>query len=480
MSLFDKINLPPSEYKVHTFTSGGTFAVTGSGDVEYLVVAGGGGADGVASAGGNGTGGGGAGGFRTGTGFGVTAQSYTITVGAGGAGGIANNTSNSTSGSDSIFSTITSTGGGHGGGYDNSRVSVSGGSGGGGSTGDVGASSSPVTSPVQGFAGGDGLDTAPYYGGGAGGGSSAVGEDGLSTRGGNGGAGTSSTITGTATYYAGGGGAGALFGGAGGTGGSGGGGAGGGIANGSNATGYGSGGGGTGQGTGGNGSSGIVIIRYLTSSGITATGGTISSTFTGVANQRVVENFSGSVLDTDRWTNTGFGAGAGNTTFTMSDEVDGGALMLVSSGIGGEGIANFNNIRQFSNTGSVFICTTKSNDVASGQNSRVGLKYGTDVTFNGGQLAGTENGYNVTSISSFCADASGFNRTNTSLGRDSSWHTFKGQLTSSDYKLAVDGVMETTDTTNLPTVRLQPFLYKAFNSGYTSSSSTRYYEAYNT
>ena len=201
---------------------------------------------------------------------------------------------------------------------------------------------------------------------------------------------------------------------------------------------------------------------------------------TNVFPQRVVENFSGSVLDTDRWTTTGFGAGAGNTTFTIDNEVDGGALMLVSSGTSGEGMANFNNIRQFSNTGSVFICVTKSNDVASGQNSRVGLKHGTDVTFNGGQLAGTENGYNVTSISSFCADASGFNRTNTSLGRDSLWHTFKGQLTSSDYKLAVDGVMETTDTTNLPTVRLQPFLYKAFNSGYTSSSSTRYYEAYNT
>ena len=196
--------------------------------------------------------------------------------------------------------------------------------------------------------------------------------------------------------------------------------------------------------------------------------------------QRVVEKFSGSVVDTDRWTTTGFGAGAGNTTFTIDNEVDGGALMLVSSGTSGEGMANFNNIRQFSNTGSVFICVTKSNDVASGQNSRVGLKHGTDVTFNGGQLAGTENGYNVTSISSFCADDSGLNRTNTSLGRDSSWHTFKGQLTSSDYKLAVDGVMETTDTTNLPTVRLQPFLYKAFNSGYTSSSSTRYYEAYNT
>jgi len=199
-----------------------------------------------------------------------------------------------------------------------------------------------------------------------------------------------------------------------------------------------------------------------------------------VMKKRMVEYFSGDAVDPDRWQNTGFGAASGNTTFTIDDQVDGGALMLVSSGTSGEGIANFNNIRQFSPTGSVFICVTKSNDVASGQNSRVGFKNGTDVTFNGGQLAGTENGYNVSYISSFASDNSGYNRTNTSLSRDSSWHAFKGQLTSSNYNLAVDGVIQTTDTTNLPTVKLQPFLYKAFNSGYTSSSSTRYFEAYNT
>jgi len=71
------------QYKVHSFTTVGTdtFQVTaGSGDVEYLVVAGGGGG------GSRHGGGGGAGGFLTATGFGVTAQSYTINVGAGGTG----------------------------------------------------------------------------------------------------------------------------------------------------------------------------------------------------------------------------------------------------------------------------------------------------------------------------------------------------------------------------------------------------------
>ena len=102
-----------SNYRAHIFTSSGTFSVsaaTGTGLIEYLVVAGGG-------AGGNRWGGGGgAGGLRTnlsghplaGSAFPVstTPGSYTVTVGAGGA-GLAN-------GNDSVFGSITSTGGGRG------------------------------------------------------------------------------------------------------------------------------------------------------------------------------------------------------------------------------------------------------------------------------------------------------------------------------------------------------------------------------
>jgi hypothetical protein len=66
------------------FQSSGTWTCPdGITEVEYLVVAGGGG--GGARFGG----GGGAGGYRTGTGFSVTAgTTYTVTVGAGGIGGL--------------------------------------------------------------------------------------------------------------------------------------------------------------------------------------------------------------------------------------------------------------------------------------------------------------------------------------------------------------------------------------------------------
>ena len=94
---------------IHTFTStGSTFTPPSSANVSYLVVGGGGGGGGGIG------GGGGAGGFRTATGFAVTSQGYTVTVGDGGAAGTSAPTSGS-NGSNSVFSTITSIGGGGGG-----------------------------------------------------------------------------------------------------------------------------------------------------------------------------------------------------------------------------------------------------------------------------------------------------------------------------------------------------------------------------
>lgn len=242
-------------YKVHTFRSNGTFTVNsvGSGHsesaiVEYLVVAGGGG-------GGNGRGGGGgAGGYRTGTGFSVTPQAYTIAVGAGGAGGYGAwgaTTTRGANGSDSSFSTITSTGGGGGAvgwsGDSSRRVGSSGGSGGGG--GDAYGGGSGTSGQ-----GGNGA-TGPSNGGGGGGGASgpATTVDGAN--------GLASTISGVSTTYAGGGG-GYINGVAG----AGGGGAAGGASSDGTAgtanTGGGGGGGDQDPKVGGAGGSGIVIIRY--------------------------------------------------------------------------------------------------------------------------------------------------------------------------------------------------------------------------
>jgi hypothetical protein len=249
-------------YTIHTFTSSGTLVVTGDGTVDYLTVAGGGGGGKDDYSGNRGGGGGGAGGYRTASSFNVSSQSYTITVGAGGAPGNASNETG-TNGGDSVFSTVTSTGGGGGGGHSASanEQGSAGGSGGGGSNGQAGGAGTAG----QGNTGGTGGPDAPYMGAG-GGGASAVGASVGSgqTAGGAGGAGTASSISGSSVTYAGGGGGGGGGGSAGGAGGSGGGGAGSTTSTGTSGTANTGGGGGGTRGTPGTGGSGVVIIRYLT------------------------------------------------------------------------------------------------------------------------------------------------------------------------------------------------------------------------
>jgi hypothetical protein len=284
-------NSPCGNFKIHTFTSDGFFAVTnagtpaGSTNVDYLVVAGGG------AGGSNIGGGGGAGGFRESynpctsgsysasplanpTSLPVSVQSYPIIVGGGGsatpgpgpqpAGG---------SGSNSTFSTITSAGGGGGGNPQNASATA-GGSGGGGRSNDPasanpvagGAGNTPPVSPPQGNTGGTG-DTAARAGGG--GGATAVGCNGAGSCSGDGGTGATTSISTSPTAYAGGGGGGGFTcystAGTGGTGGGGNGGQGPASPTGSNGTantGGGSGGGGAASGPAGTGGPGIVIIRY--------------------------------------------------------------------------------------------------------------------------------------------------------------------------------------------------------------------------
>ena len=130
----------------YTASSGTTFTPSASFDVRYLVVGGG------AGGGWNVAGGGGAGGYRTSTGHAVTAQAYTITVGALGAGAGTSQYYGS-SGGDSTFDTITSIGGGGGGsaGNANGQLGASGGGGSGASdaTGQFGLGTSSDETPTN-------------------------------------------------------------------------------------------------------------------------------------------------------------------------------------------------------------------------------------------------------------------------------------------------------------------------------------------
>ena len=253
--------------------------------VDFLVIAGGGGGGGNINFANNGSGGGGAGGYRTSfgtSGGGAAAESayivnpnknYTVTVGAGGAGGVRNAPNPGVIGSDSLFAFIRSVGGGRG---DTCATLTSfagvGGNGGGG--GGLAYSDNRGFAIVgQGSDGRGGFVNAPGAGGGGGGGgASARGGAPANPTGGTGGAGQASTITGTSITRAGGGagGHGLQSGGAGAAGGTGGGGQGGGTNNAVAGTVNTGGGGGGGAGSDANqtyangaaGGSGVVFLRY--------------------------------------------------------------------------------------------------------------------------------------------------------------------------------------------------------------------------
>ena len=267
-----------TNFKVHTFTGPGTFQVTdagspsGSNQISYLVVAGGGAAQ---------DGGAGAGGFREGktpqcsytssplvctsgsnNGLPVAVASYPVTVG-GGAAYTPGPGAGTRCGSNSTFAgttTITSAGGGAGA---TSHVGGAGGSGGANRCAAGGAGNSPPVSPPQGQPGGP--STGPNGGAGGGGGATTTGGAWPGPR--LGGTGATTHITGSPVAYAGGGSGAAppapsVARSPCGTGGAG-------ISGGQSSPGTqcgvvnkGGGGGGVWNGTNGSGGSGVVIIRY--------------------------------------------------------------------------------------------------------------------------------------------------------------------------------------------------------------------------
>lgn len=326
--------------EVATFTSSGSWTVpTGVTSVDVLVVGGGGG-------GGYGYGGGGGGGdVNYTTAYSVTPnQTITVTVGAGGTG----SSSFSVKGGDggtSSFDSYSSIGGGGGGSITNPDGN-SGGSGGGGAGWiSYGAGYGGSATGNHGHDGGVG-DYADSTAGG-GGGAGTVGQDADSGGNGNGGEGVANSISGSSVYYGGGGGGSVPTGLTAGSGGLGGGGQGSAEAGQSAAAGTantGGGGGGSYPSAGRTGGSGIVIVRWVTSSpaitsaasatgetstpfsyGITATNGPTSFGATGLPSGLSLNSSTGVISGTP--TTTGIfsvaisatnAVGTDNATLTLT------------------------------------------------------------------------------------------------------------------------------------------------------------------
>lgn len=198
-------------YRVHTFTDVGetAFEVTGTGWVDYLIVAGGGGGGSRSQAGG----GGGAGGLLQGR-VDVTTTNYPIMVGDGGSGGGSGGANLGQSGDDSSAFGVIASGGGGGGASTNDEenaMGLPGGSGGGGGQGSTSGGGAlggaAVPEPEQGHHGGNAYPVPPVSdgnnrAGGGGGGAGGPGGDASSNTGGTAGDGLDLAFDGTLRTYA--------------------------------------------------------------------------------------------------------------------------------------------------------------------------------------------------------------------------------------------------------------------------------------
>ena len=227
MGSYNGINNTGEDYIYIAFKDNPAQPAVASGEMEYLVVAGGGGSS-SDSGGGAGAGAGGlrtsygstsGGGASAETAITLAAGTYTITVGGGGTGTNGGGSTTSTDGVASTISgnaTVNTVGGGSGGDAYQSGTLYEGQVGGsGGGAGNGNGSVNPpggAGTANEGFAGGAG-NTAAGAGndglsGGGGGGAAEVGSDGANGVGGNGANGLMVAIDGTSAVYAGGGGGG--------------------------------------------------------------------------------------------------------------------------------------------------------------------------------------------------------------------------------------------------------------------------------
>jgi len=163
---------------------------------------------------------------------------------------------------------------------------------------------------------------------------------------------------------------------------------------------------------------------------------------------------------------------SGSPTFTMQDILSEGFEIDGISG-SSRGSITFNNLRQFDPDASVFLCTCKL--VAVG-NFFCGLGSATDLSGGDDLCVATcrtaETFFTLTTSDNGVGSTT---QANTSINIDTSFHRFKSTLDGTTATLSMDGILETTATSQYPATKMQPFFMAQGD-----EARIRYYEAYTT
>jgi hypothetical protein len=193
-----------------------------------------------------------------------------------------------------------------------------------------------------------------------------------------------------------------------------------------------------------------------------------------VAKQRFVENFSGDALDTDRWSSEVVTSG----TTDMSDSVNGGLDLATGTTSGGRAKIHFNNVRQYSPTGSAMILVAQRNIDANNYSEMfLANDYSSSVN---AEWADIYHRPDSTNIRLQTRDGSGYNNTDTGVARHINSMAYKLELKSASCELSLDGIVKATSTSALPTAKLQPVFRNETDTTSSRSLNVTYCEAYNT
>ena len=192
---------------------------------------------------------------------------------------------------------------------------------------------------------------------------------------------------------------------------------------------------------------------------------------TTVRKQHFWEYFSGDSLNS-RWTTNDI---TGTGTFAMADSVGGG--FALTAGAGGTDLSSidFNDIRQFSPTASTCVVVAKS--TASKQSA-----WGMINTVSSGihGIKTVINSVNTDPVRLYTSNSSESAETATSFicsTAQASFNTYKMWIASSNAYLSINGTLEATKSSNMPTLKMQPFAYARLSN---SVTNIRYMECYNT
>ena len=192
--------------------------------------------------------------------------------------------------------------------------------------------------------------------------------------------------------------------------------------------------------------------------------------------QRFVENFSGSVLDTDRWL-LEQAIGTGNTG-AMVDSVDGG-YAITPAGVLDGGAITFNDKRQYSYNSSVCIAVCNKIDVDG--RYRVGLSEDETLATTYNDTAHCFDGASGNIYLQTANGTAGNDTASNVTANTTTVHGIKIETKSSSVELSIDGVLKVTNTTYLPLTKLQPvFLARGGGGSGNQKSAIRYMECYNT